>query len=77
MLKYRDLDDVDYHKRKPYENPFPAEQKILAKTNKNQSLTTNKFNLIFHENSHHRLDERDESLAETKESLSYITGILL
>ena len=77
MLKYRDLHDVDYHKRKPYEKPFPAQHKIFAKTNKNQCFTTNKFNLIFHENSHHRLIEPHETLAETKDFLSYITEVLL
>ena len=77
MLKYRDLHDVDYQMRKHYVNPFPAQHKMLAKTNKNQSLTTNKFNLITHENSHHRLHEPDKTLAETKDFLSYITGIPL
>ena len=67
MLKYRDLHDVDYHKRKPYENLFPAQRKILAKRNKNQSLRTNKFNLITHENSDRRLIESDEALEKTKE----------
>ena len=77
MLKYRELHDVDYHKRKAYENPFQAQHKIFAKTNKNQYLTTNKFNLITHGNSQRRLIESDEALAETKECLSYITGVLL
>ena len=77
MLKYRDLHDVDYHKRKPYENPFPAQHKISAKTNQNQYLTTNKFNLITHENSDRRLIESDEALEKTKDFLSDISGIVL
>ena len=77
MLKYRDPHDVDYHKRKPYENAFPAQHKISPKTKKKQYLTTKKFKLITHENSHRRLIESNEALAETKDFLSYITGIPL
>ena len=77
MLKYRDLHDVDYHKRKPCLNPFPAQHKISAQTNKNQYLTTNKFNLITHENSDRRLIESDEALEKTKDFLSDISGIVL
>ena len=77
MLKYRDLHDVDYQKRKLYEKPFRAQHKISAKANKNRYLITKKFNLITHENSDRRLIESDEALAETKDFLSYITGVLL
>ena len=77
MLKYRDLHDVDYQKRKLYEKPFRAQHKISAKANKNRYLITNKFNLITHENSDRRLIEADEALEKTKDFLSDISGIVL
>ena len=56
---------------------FQLSIKYRQKRKKKQYLTTKKFKLITHENSHRRLIESNEALAETKDFLSYITGIPL